>query len=228
MLKATRALPVAIVVLMLPGVAAAQSVSVGVLGGINLVNYTGPSVGGGWRPSPWAGGTVMLAVSPKLEIRAEVAFAHLGSHTLTLDQEPGVVGGAPVIVETRNSVSLSHVVVPILVSAVLPVSPDGRIAVRLGGGPSVGYRARCTAATRVRTINESGATLSSSTTEDVCDDTIRTIDVGLAANAGVRSRLAWGDLFADARYRIGLASAVTGSGGRFQQMSVSVGVAFGL
>ena len=39
MLKAIRALPVAIVVLMLPGLAVAQSVSVGVLGGFDLLNY---------------------------------------------------------------------------------------------------------------------------------------------------------------------------------------------
>ncbi|MDH3292264.1 MAG: PorT family protein [Gemmatimonadota bacterium] len=224
MLKASRALPVAVLLLILPGMAAAQSVSVGVLGGFNLVSYTGSSVESGWRPALRAGGTVMVALGPKLELAGEVTFSDLGTNALSLERAPS----APGIVETRNSVSLSHIVVPILVSAVLPVSPDGRIAVRLGGGPSVGYRARCSAVTRVRTLDETGAILSSSTTEDTCGGTARTIDVGLAANAGVRFRQPWGDLFTDARYRIGLASPVAGSGGRFQQMSVSVGVAFGL
>lgn len=228
MVKATRTLSVVAALLSVPAALAAQSVSAGALAGFNLVNYTGPSIGGGWGPALRGGITVMVALKPKLELAGEVVFADLGSHTHTLDRVPGTVGGQPVIVETRNSVSLSHVAVPILVSAVLPVSPDGRITVRLGGGPAVGYRVRCNAKTRVRTLNETGATLSSSTTEDSCGDTVRTVDVGLAANAGVRFRLGWGDVFSDARYRVGLTSAVTGADGRFQQMSVSVGVAFGL
>jgi hypothetical protein len=228
MVKATRMLCVVAGLLIVPGAIAAQSVSAGVLGGFNFVNYTGSSVSSGWVPAVRAGGTVMVALGPKLELAGEVVLAHRGEHVLTVEQVPGTVGGEPVTIETRYSVNLRHVAVPILVSAVLPVTPDGRITARLGGGASVGYRVQCVAETRVRTLYPGGATRSISSTEDACDDTVRTVDVGLVANGGLRFRLPWGDMFSDARYQFGLASAVAGTSGRFQEIIVSVGVAFGL
>jgi hypothetical protein len=167
----------ALILLAVPAAAAAQGLTYGVKGGINLATVDAEGDDDvGYRLGLAAGGFVALPLGSRLTIQPEGLFSQKGSKT---DLE-----GVSVTLQ------LDYIEVPILVKYALSGEPSRSFFVY--GGPSIAFKVRSRAT----------ATFGDVTVETAEDEHIKDSDFGVVFGGGKN----FGRLSVDGRYNLGLSN----------------------
>jgi Outer membrane protein beta-barrel domain len=168
-----------LVMLGVPSAVAAQDVSFGVKGGLNLSTTSydpEPEVGIGLRPGVVLGGFVNLPLGSRLAIQPEGFFSQKGNKLELPDAD--------------LTVELAYIEVPILLQYAFSSSPGRGFFVF--GGPSIGFKIDA----------ELGATVGEDEDEFPLDEEVEDFDIGIAAGAGYN----FGRYTIDGRYTFGLSN----------------------
>ncbi len=220
-----RSLVLSLAGVMLASPVVAQHGGVGLKGGLRLTDYTGGELRLGMKPGWEAGVFGRLQVASRVLLQVEGSYASLGDHTLTSEQVPAedpVIG--PIIEEERTSLEATLMDVPVMASVLLATGEGDQVFVRLGGGGVVGFRARCTIATRNRVLTPSGAIVSEDTQEADCPEDSARVTLSLLAGAGLDIHLSRLLLVADVRYGFGLSAILPDDDGKFTGLALTAGV----
>jgi Outer membrane protein beta-barrel domain len=168
-----------LVLLGVPSAVAAQDISFGVKGGLNLSTTSydpEPDVGIGLRPGVVLGGFVNFPLGSRLAIQPEGFFSQKGNKLELPD--------------TDLTVELDYIEVPILLQYAFSSSPGRGFFVF--GGPSIAFKIDA----------EVGATVGEEEDEFPIDDDVEDFDIGVTAGAGYN----FGLYTIDGRYTFGFSN----------------------
>jgi len=176
--RVLRFLP-ALMLLIVPGMAAAQGISYGVKGGVNFATLDlDPSLDSnlGYRIGIVAGGFVALPLGSRLTIQPEGLFSQKG--------EKADLDGVEAKLE------LDYIEVPVLVKYAL--THGASRSFHVFGGPSIAFKIR----------SKATASFGGTTVETGEDDIVKDTDFGVVFGAGMD----FGKWSVDGRYTLGLAN----------------------
>ncbi|MDQ6829914.1 MAG: PorT family protein [Gemmatimonadota bacterium] len=188
--RTRRSIAAIVLVAATAGVARAQAFTVGVIAGVNRANLGGSDAGHyDARTGLIIGGTISRTLTDVFAVELQGLYSQKG-------------GEAPAV-EGTGGVHLDYFEVPLLLKAMLPVSPSQAIRPYLIAGPAVAFRIKC----------DLGSDVSGSGGRIDCDDPLlggeaksKSVDYGLLFGGGTDIRFGGGALRLEVRYDLGLST----------------------
>ena len=184
----------------LPRAAAAQGLTYGAKGGVTLATISEDPEGLGWgyRIGLAAGGYVALPLGSRLAIQVEGLFNQKGAKA----DDDGLV----------TTLKLDYIEVPVLVK--YAVTHGGARSFHVFGGPSVAFKVRSRAT----------ASFGDTTIDTNEDENIETVDLGVAAGAGID----FGRWSVDGRYTFGLSNLIKSEADEVKTRSRAISILAGI
>lgn len=190
---------------LVPGAAGAQMLSLGLRGGASLSTM---SVSGSASPanrtSALVGPTAMAWVSDALAIQFDALYVGKG-----FKSDPAG--------SVTTDLSLSYIEVPIVAVFHLPTTSSGSLQARVQGGPSFGFRVRCS-------VDQGTGDLTGIT--DCDPENVATFDLGLVGGVGLKIGKGRGGLTIDATYTFGLLDANLNAGQNATNRALMISAGF--